>query len=358
MVSGKSKKLCPADAYRKELRKKELKRNKNDRSKRRETQWATKDASAVKNKIDDLLDLEGKGMLDLPGKQRLKQLDDHHKAIVKAQKAHGERMETQNDIKKSRPEVKVTGLALITGRNPERIAKEQEAVQAALVPSGERPEDSPYYHSVHNPLGKAPKTVEPAPVPAPEPQQPAVTSVSVLGAPPGPPPGAPPGGPPGGPSGVSPGASPIEDEDEPMGEALSMLGAYDDDDEAQEAPQQMFVQQTQHKMNPARAALAAAGEKMRPQVSAALAVSAAPQLTGGNRQHKTTMIKKKSLSEIRIDPAALSLVPAALQRRRAVGPQQPAIKKRPAAASVAAPARTAPPPSDDYANFMSEIANL
>ncbi|KAG8685815.1 hypothetical protein FRC09_014514, partial [Ceratobasidium sp. 395] len=70
---AKGKTLNPADAHRKAQRAKEVKKNKENRAKARETATLKKDTSGIETEIQDLEDL-GEGKLDQKQTARLKEL--------------------------------------------------------------------------------------------------------------------------------------------------------------------------------------------------------------------------------------------------------------------------------------------
>ncbi|CEP14653.1 hypothetical protein [Parasitella parasitica] len=85
---GKSKRsMNPADALRKKQRKRELKKNKEDRKRVRESALAKKDVGKVRQEIARLEHLSNMGQLDKAGQTRLDQLKSDIGKIEKAKKA-------------------------------------------------------------------------------------------------------------------------------------------------------------------------------------------------------------------------------------------------------------------------------
>ncbi|KAL0143259.1 WW domain binding protein 11-domain-containing protein [Mucor lusitanicus] len=85
---GKSKRsMNPADALRKQQRKRELKKNKEDRKRVRESALAKKDVGKVRQEISRLEHLANIGQLDKAGQTRLEGLKSDISKIEKAKKA-------------------------------------------------------------------------------------------------------------------------------------------------------------------------------------------------------------------------------------------------------------------------------
>ncbi|KAI8644991.1 WW domain binding protein 11-domain-containing protein [Parasitella parasitica] len=85
---GKSKRsMNPADALRKQQRKRELKKNKEDRKRVRESALAKKDIGKVRQEMARLEHLSNMGQLDKAGQTRLDQLKSEIGKIEKAKKA-------------------------------------------------------------------------------------------------------------------------------------------------------------------------------------------------------------------------------------------------------------------------------
>ncbi|KAK1314157.1 hypothetical protein QJS10_CPA06g00117 [Acorus calamus] len=78
--------MNPTDAYRKELRKKELKRNKKERKKVREVGILKKDPESIKEQIDKLEMMRADGALDKARKHKKRQLEDTLKVVMKKRK--------------------------------------------------------------------------------------------------------------------------------------------------------------------------------------------------------------------------------------------------------------------------------
>ncbi|THG05890.1 hypothetical protein TEA_023515 [Camellia sinensis var. sinensis] len=78
--------MNPTDAYRKELRKKELKRNKKERKKVREVGILKKDPETLKEQIDKLEMMKADGALDKARKHKKRQLEDTLNLVLKKRK--------------------------------------------------------------------------------------------------------------------------------------------------------------------------------------------------------------------------------------------------------------------------------
>ncbi|XP_078180717.1 proline-rich family protein isoform X1 [Carex rostrata] len=130
--------MNPTDAYRKEIRKKELKRNKKERKKVREVGILKKDPETIKQQIDKLEKMKADGALDKARKHKKRQLEDTLNLVMKKRKEYEEKM-------KEKGEAPVMFSHL--GPPPRRpIAKEDQP----------KPEDSVYYHPTLNPTGAPP----------------------------------------------------------------------------------------------------------------------------------------------------------------------------------------------------------
>jgi len=75
--------MNPTDAYRKELRKRELKRNKKERKKVREVGILKKDPNTIKEQIDKLEMMKADGALDKARKHKKRQLEDTLNLVLK-----------------------------------------------------------------------------------------------------------------------------------------------------------------------------------------------------------------------------------------------------------------------------------
>ncbi|KAH6797390.1 proline-rich family protein [Perilla frutescens var. hirtella] len=134
------KTMNPTDAYRKELRKKELKRNKKERKKVREVGILKKDPDTLKDQIQKLESMKADGALDKARKHKKRQLEDTLNLVLKKRK-YGKRLKT----------VTVTTYRSHLGPVRRRAtAEEEERVKHP------QPEDSVYYHPTLNPSGAPP----------------------------------------------------------------------------------------------------------------------------------------------------------------------------------------------------------
>ncbi|XP_023520370.1 basic proline-rich protein-like [Cucurbita pepo subsp. pepo] len=133
--------MNPTDAYRKELRKKELKRNKKERKKVREVGILKKDPDAIKEQIQKLEMMKADGALDKARKHKKRQLEDTLHLVIKKRKEYEEKMKEKGEVP-----VMFSHLG-----PPKRRTEEEE--EGANHPN---PEDSVYYHPTLNPTGAPP----------------------------------------------------------------------------------------------------------------------------------------------------------------------------------------------------------
>ncbi|XP_068643599.1 protein EARLY FLOWERING 5-like [Aristolochia californica] len=134
--------MNPTDAYRKELRKKELKRNKKERKKVREVGILKKDPETLKEQIDKLEMMKADGALDKARKHKKRQLEDTLNLVLKKRKEYEEKMHEKGETP-----------VMFSHLGPPRrrtTAEEEERVKHP------RPEDSVYYHPTLNPTGAPP----------------------------------------------------------------------------------------------------------------------------------------------------------------------------------------------------------
>ncbi|KAJ1701130.1 hypothetical protein LUZ63_000909 [Rhynchospora breviuscula] len=130
--------MNPTDAYRKELRKKELKRNKKERKKVREVGILKKDPDTIKQQIEKLEKMKADGALDKARKHKKRQLEDTLNLVMKKRKEYEDKMKEKGEVP-----VMFSHLGP-PSRRP--IAKEDQP----------NPEDSVYYHPTLNPTGAPP----------------------------------------------------------------------------------------------------------------------------------------------------------------------------------------------------------
>ncbi|ESR52918.1 proline-rich family protein [Citrus sinensis] len=133
--------MNPTDAYRKELRKKELKRNKKERKKVREVGILKKDPEQIREQIEKLEMMKADGALDKARKHKKRQLEDTLNLVLKKRKELQEKM-------KEKGETPVMFSHL--GPPRRRTAEEEERAKHP------KPEDSAYYHPTLNPTGAPP----------------------------------------------------------------------------------------------------------------------------------------------------------------------------------------------------------
>uniref|UniRef100_A0A2P2L839 Wbp11/ELF5/Saf1 N-terminal domain-containing protein n=1 Tax=Rhizophora mucronata TaxID=61149 RepID=A0A2P2L839_RHIMU len=135
--------MNPTDAYRKELRKKELKRNKKERKKVREVGILKKDPEALREQIEKLEMMKADGALDKARKHKKRQLEDTLNLVLKKRKEYEDKM-------KEKGETPVMFSHL--GPPPRRRTSAEEEERAKHP----KPEDSVYYHATLNPTGAPP----------------------------------------------------------------------------------------------------------------------------------------------------------------------------------------------------------
>ncbi|KAI3894297.1 hypothetical protein MKX03_001844 [Papaver bracteatum] len=135
------KTMNPTDAYRKEIRRKELKRNKKERKKVREVGILKKDPDTLKEQIDKLEMMKADGALDKARKHKKRQLEDTLNLVIKKRKEFEEKA-------KDKGETSVMFSHL--GPPRRRTAEEEERAKHP------KPEDSVYYHPTLNPTGAPP----------------------------------------------------------------------------------------------------------------------------------------------------------------------------------------------------------
>ncbi|XP_042497817.1 protein EARLY FLOWERING 5-like isoform X1 [Macadamia integrifolia] len=134
--------MNPTDAYRKELRKKELKRNKKERKKVREVGILKKDPDTIKEQIEKLEIMKADGALDKARKHKKRQLEDTLNLVLKKRKEYEEKLREKGETP-----------VMFSHLGPPRrrtTAEEEERVKHP------KPEDSVYYHPTLNPTGAPP----------------------------------------------------------------------------------------------------------------------------------------------------------------------------------------------------------
>ncbi|KAK4437124.1 protein EARLY FLOWERING 5 [Sesamum alatum] len=136
------KTMNPTDAYRKELRKKELKRNKKERKKVREVGILKKDPETLREQIQKLEAMKADGALDKARKHKKRQLEDTLNLVIKKRKEYEDKMKEKGEAP-----VMFSHLGPVRRR---ATAEEEERVKHP------RPEDSVYYHPTLNPSGAPP----------------------------------------------------------------------------------------------------------------------------------------------------------------------------------------------------------
>lgn len=134
--------MNPTDAYRKELRKKELKRNKKERKKVREVGILKKDPDQIKDQIQKLEMMKAEGALDKARKHKKRQLEDTLNLVMKKRKEYEEKMKEKGETP-----------VMFSHLGPPRRRTAAEEEERAKHPI---PEDSVYYHPTLNPTGAPP----------------------------------------------------------------------------------------------------------------------------------------------------------------------------------------------------------
>jgi flagellar biosynthesis chaperone FliJ len=89
--------MNPTDAYRKQIRKREIKRNKKERQKVREVGILKKDPEQIKDQIRKLDMSKAEGALDKARKHKKRQLEDTLKMVVKKRKEYDEKKKEQGE---------------------------------------------------------------------------------------------------------------------------------------------------------------------------------------------------------------------------------------------------------------------
>ncbi|KAG6635342.1 hypothetical protein I3843_11G035700 [Carya illinoinensis] len=136
------KAMNPTDAFRKELRKRELKRNKKERKKVREVGLLKKDPETLREQIEKLEMMKADGALDKARKHKKRQLEDTYNLVLKKRKEYEEKMREKGEAP-----------VMFSHLGPPRrrtTAEEEEKVKHP------KPEDSVYYHPMLNPTGAPP----------------------------------------------------------------------------------------------------------------------------------------------------------------------------------------------------------
>ncbi|RIA82710.1 WW domain binding protein 11-domain-containing protein [Glomus cerebriforme] len=98
MVKKKSGRILnPADAHRKAMRQKEIKKNKAERKRVRTLVMVHKDTSKLEEEIRRYKSLDRDKKLDKNGKAKLKDLEDKFKKILETKKAHGVNLQKEKE---------------------------------------------------------------------------------------------------------------------------------------------------------------------------------------------------------------------------------------------------------------------
>ncbi|KAJ8772159.1 hypothetical protein K2173_027336 [Erythroxylum novogranatense] len=134
--------MNPTDAYRKELRKKELKRNKKERKKVREVGILKKDPEVLKDQIEKLEMMKADGALDKARKHKKRQLEDTLNLVLKKRKEYEDKMKEKGEAP-----------VMFSHLGPPRRRTSAEEEEKVKHP---KPEDSVYYHPTLNPTGAPP----------------------------------------------------------------------------------------------------------------------------------------------------------------------------------------------------------
>ncbi|CAM8984234.1 unnamed protein product [Rhodiola kirilowii] len=135
--------MNPTDAYRKEQRKKEIKRNKKERKKVREVGILKKDPESLREQIEKLEMMKADGALDKARKHKKRQLEDTLNLVIKKRKEYSEKLKEKGEAP-----VMFSHLG-----PPKRLTTAEEEEERMRHP---KPEDSVYYHPTLNPTGAPP----------------------------------------------------------------------------------------------------------------------------------------------------------------------------------------------------------
>ncbi|KAG2326937.1 hypothetical protein Bca4012_035850 [Brassica carinata] len=130
--------MNPTDAYRKQIRKREIKRNKKERQKVREVGILKKDPEQIKEQIRKLDMSKAEGALDKARKHKKRQLEDTLKMVEKKRKEYEEKRKEQGEA---------TTSVMFSHLPPQRRTAGEDDL---------KPEDSVYYHPTLNPTGAPP----------------------------------------------------------------------------------------------------------------------------------------------------------------------------------------------------------
>ncbi|KAL3528291.1 hypothetical protein ACH5RR_007613 [Cinchona calisaya] len=133
--------MNPTDAYRKELRKKELKRNKKERKKVREVGILKKDPESLREQISKLEAMKAEGALDKARKHKKRQLEDTLNLVLKKRKEYEDKVKEKGE----------TPVMFSHLGPPRRLGNADEEER-----KHPKPEDSVYYHPTLNPTGAPP----------------------------------------------------------------------------------------------------------------------------------------------------------------------------------------------------------
>ncbi|TVU41335.1 hypothetical protein EJB05_14842 [Eragrostis curvula] len=134
--------MNPTDAFRKQQRKKELKRNKKERKKVREVGILKKDPDAIREQIEKLEKQKADGALDKARKHKKRQLEDTYNLIIKKRKEYEQKMKEKGE----QP-------VMFSHLGPPKRRPAADEDDRAKNPM---PEDSVYYHPTLNPSGAPP----------------------------------------------------------------------------------------------------------------------------------------------------------------------------------------------------------
>lgn len=132
--------MNPTDAYRKDLRKKEIKRNKKERKKVREVGILKKDPEQLKDQIQKLEVMKAEGALDKARKHKKRQLEDMLNVVLKKRREYEDKMKEKGETP-----------VMFSHLGPPRRRTEEDERANQL-----KPEDSVYYHPTLNPTGAPP----------------------------------------------------------------------------------------------------------------------------------------------------------------------------------------------------------
>ena len=153
MGKKEKKDLNPADSFRKELRKNELKKNKQENKKVKEIQVLLNDPKKIEEEITKLQALSDANKLDKGIKDKIKEFKTMHTVALKKQKLKDDTARLKNPNSSNDDS---------NNADTQRQSHVHPTSSSVTIPNNQsnvlrNPEDSVYFHPVYNPLGLAPQ---------------------------------------------------------------------------------------------------------------------------------------------------------------------------------------------------------